>query len=108
MKKRPVLILVIVLVLIALVLALVNFSKIIPTSKPKLPKIAALKTVPQVLITSKGFLPQAIKIKKGEQIKWVNQDTSAHQIAADPYPNHASLPGLFSLALLSNDSYTFT
>jgi plastocyanin len=107
MTKRNVGIIVVALVVVIALIAFSNMGKIsYPTTTQ--PNQTAVQAVPQVVISSAGFLPEAIKIKKGEQVKWVNQDKVAHQVAADPYPTHASLPSFFSLALLSNDSYTYT
>ncbi len=107
MTKRNVIIIVAVLIVLGVVLALVNMGKVSHPNSYQSNNTAA-QAVPQVVISSAGFLPQAIKIKKGEQVKWVNNDKVAHQVAADPYPTHASLPSFFSLALLSGDSFTYT
>ena len=55
-----------------------------------------------------SFAPATVKIKKGQSVTWVNEDTVPHQVAADPYPTHASLPELHSTSLNQGDSYTFT
>jgi plastocyanin len=37
----------------------------------------------QVSITSSGFNPATITVKRGESILWTNQDTKPHSVAAD-------------------------
>ena len=59
-------------------------------------------------ISKTAFSPATVKIKKGQSVTWVNDDTVPHQVAADPYPTHASLPELHSTSLNQGDSYTFT
>jgi plastocyanin len=49
-----------------------------------------------VEITRDGFVPQTIKVKKGQTIVWVNADTAPHQVASDPYPTNEALPILNS------------
>lgn len=64
-------------------------------------------SVPTVEITETGFSPAVIKVKKGEQIQWVNLDSRPHQIAADPHPTGESLPTLKSPdPLAEHESYT--
>jgi len=59
-------------------------------------------------ISKTSFSPATVKIKKGQSVTWVNNDSVPHQVAADPYPTHASLPELHSTSLNQGDSYTFT
>lgn len=61
----------------------------------------------QVGITSKGFMPQTIKVKKGVQIIWTNTDKSAHKVSSDPHPTHTNLAGLNSPTLLANQTYSY-
>lgn len=62
-----------------------------------------------VQITAAGFVPETIKIKQGESVSWVNTDTAAHQVAADPFPSHSKLPSLVTeQSLGQNESFTFT
>lgn len=63
-----------------------------------------------VTISAKGFSPQTIKVKKGQKVEWVNEDTSSHQVASDPFPDHNLLPSLFADSPLGKGesfSYTF-
>jgi plastocyanin len=71
---------------------------------------AAAKLVAGMVVVNKdGFMPQTISIKKGQAILWTNRDTAPHQVAADPYPQDSSLPGLSSNGpLLENESYAYT
>lgn len=63
-----------------------------------------------VTISANGFTPQTIKIKKGQTIEWINDDSNSHQIASDPFPDHSTLPDLFVESPLGKGesfSYTF-
>lgn len=63
----------------------------------------------QVSISPTGFIPQTITLKAGTQLTWTNNDTSPHQVAADPYPSNNSIPGFDSTIVLhAGDSYSFT
>lgn len=60
-----------------------------------------------VEITATGFVPQTIKVKKGQGVMWINQDTASHQIASDPYPMNDILPTLNSAEpLAGGESYS--
>src|SRR5688500_14441603 len=58
-----------------------------------------------VNITSEGFEPATIKIKKGQSITWVKQDGDAHELGADE-PNPTALNS--EELLEQNDTYTVT
>lgn len=74
-----------------------------PVSKQEITPTPLPQT--QVSITSRGFLPQAITIKKGQQVAFNNTDKNPHQVASDPHPTHTNLPGFDGQeALLTNDS----
>lgn len=53
-----------------------------------------------VTITSSGFSPEEIKIKVGDTVTWVNQDTAAHQVNSAPHPQHTLYPVLNTVGLL--------
>jgi plastocyanin len=58
-----------------------------------------------VSISKGGFTPATIKIKKGQDITWTNDDNQPHQIAGD----EGSPSGFKSNeALNKGDSYSFT
>jgi len=64
-----------------------------------------------VTITKTGFIPSTIAIKKGQSIIFMNKDSSAHKVAAAPYPSHNSLSSFNSktqIAPSQNYTYTFT
>jgi plastocyanin len=62
-----------------------------------------------VQITPTGFVPQTIKVKKGEVVTWVNADTKPHQVASDPHPSDDGLDTLNSdEPLAEGESYTAT
>ncbi len=62
-----------------------------------------------VEVSASGFQPQTIRIKKGETVTWVNKDTAAHHIVADPFTKDESSRTLNSDSPLAQDeSYTST
>ncbi len=61
-----------------------------------------------VSITSAGFEPASLTIKKGTEITWTNDDTSPHQLQANPHPTGKSLPGLTSEILNNKQTYRYT
>lgn len=64
-------------------------------NKPVTPLIHTEETVPsreilqiapaEVIISSKGFSPQTVKIKKGQAVEWTNKDRAQHQLVSDNY-----------------------
>lgn len=68
------------------------------------------KQVPtaQISVTASGFVPSTLAIKPGTKVIWVNSDSAAHQISANPHPTGASLPSLKSESLKQNQSYEYT
>ena len=68
----------------------------------------ASNRVAKVQITADGFVPAAIQINAGDSVQWVNTDTSAHQVATDPYPTEDGLPGFVSKTpQLKGQSYQY-
>lgn len=58
----------------------------------------------EIVITRKGFIPSTLTISKGQQVKWLNRDTTVHQIISGD-----SLPSLSETDPLSyNESFTYT
>jgi plastocyanin len=57
-----------------------------------------------VEITNDGFMPGAISVKAGQQVKFINRDAKPHRIMADP----ESLEEFDSMnQLATGDSYTY-
>lgn len=57
-----------------------------PSTTPKLVKIVTPIEEITIEITKTGFFPSTVKVKKGSQLTWLNQDTKPHQIKSDPHP----------------------
>lgn len=55
-----------------------------------------------VKISSAGFLPKDITIKKEEEVTWVNEDSSDHQVNSAVHPTHQIYPPLNSVGLLES------
>lgn len=72
------------------------------STTPPVTRVAA-----KVEITETGFVPQTIRIKKGESVTWINKDSKPHQVAADPHPTGDLLPSLKGEEpLLQEEQYT--
>jgi plastocyanin len=64
--------------------------------------------VAEVQITSNGFEPATLIVKKGTKVVWTNKNTAMHQVASNPHPINDDLPGLNSEILNNNQSYEYT
>jgi plastocyanin len=89
----------IVAVIIAVVLVTNGFKSDTQQS------VAAIDSeVATVEITSEGLNPAAISVKAGQQVEFINKDSSQHRLQADP----ESLKGFDSESqLTTGDSYTY-
>jgi plastocyanin len=98
-------------ILIAVLLVIVGVSAWSVTRKEKEVPLPASSNVvnTQVDVSTDGFSPATITIKKGTTVTWTNiDDDVTHQIASDPHPTHTSLPGLFSPILDTEQKYSYT
>lgn len=86
-----------------LVVRQVFLKPVPPSVTPKLVKIENQIPEATVTISSKGFLPQTVKITKGSLVTWLNQDTKPHQIKSDPHPSDSLYPFLDTEDVLSLD-----
>jgi len=68
---------------------------------------AIAKPLVQVEVGQDGFSPKSVQINSGDSVTWINNGTASHEVAADPFPSKATLPGLDSGELSSGQSYQF-
>lgn len=61
-----------------------------------------------VNINGATFGPATVTIKKGWQVVWTNKDTTAHRVAADPYPAVEGENLFDSEAIGPGESFAFT
>lgn len=54
-----------------------------------------------VTITSAGVNPKTLVVTAGNQVMFVNNDASAHQMFSDPHPEHTDCPELNQVGFLS-------
>jgi plastocyanin len=82
----------------------------IQRSQPQSPAIVATtQPAAEVVIMADGFSPATISISKGQSVHWLNQDSSMHQVASDPYPTEDAIPDFKqTVALENSQSYTYT
>lgn len=92
-------VLIVILVIGGVYFIITNKTK----NQPGKTEVIIPKAVNTVAITSSGFSPATITIKKDEAIKWVNQDGQTVSINSDPHPTHESFPFL-NLGEVSNGS----
>lgn len=84
---------------------------IVVVSLTHTPSGSAAPSAPAIVtITSKGLIPETLSIQTGQTVVWMNDDSHAHQIAADPYPTDNGGPAGFydPVPLLEGQSYGFT
>ena len=73
----------------------------------KLPKDQVVSSA-SVEITSKGFVPATLTVKKGTVVLFTNKDKKAHRPASDPHPSHNTLPGFDSqVNVQKGQAYSF-
>jgi plastocyanin len=98
-KKR------LILIAAAVAVAILLISIVVMLISKSGSDVDAEEPTASVKITDEGFVPATIKIKKGQDIAWVNNRESAHQVFAD----QSSAPGLDSAEpLTEGDSYIYT
>jgi len=61
----------------------------------------APSTLPTVTITSAGVNPKTLVVTAGNQVMFVNNDASPHQMSSDPHPDHTDCPELNQVGFLS-------
>lgn len=94
----------VVFVFLLLVVALAVTSK---DKKDQPPQSQPAPSV-EIEITKDGFSPATVLIDKGTKVTWINKDSDPHRVAANPHPEHSSLPGLDSKEPIGpNGSYSF-
>lgn len=104
-KKRLLTILLVILIVLLTAGWFINQQRI----KPQLATPQVKLPTAQVTITTQGFVPQTILIKKGSTVNWTNRDNKPHQIASDPHPTHSLLLTLGKGKLLpAGSSFTLT
>ena len=47
-----------------------------------------------VTLTSAGASPRSVTVTVGQAVRFVNNDSRAHEIASDPHPQHGSCPSM--------------
>jgi plastocyanin len=100
----------IILLTIVVLLMAIGILLIVIALKPAKTTTTNPKQVPIAVIeiNNSGFVPSTIQVKPGTKVVWVNKDVAPHQIAADPYPTHETLPALVApKAMGQNQTYSF-
>jgi plastocyanin len=108
-----------IIFLLLLIIPLTLGTYVYFTQPEKLPNLPSFTPTPTpipspvptavVEITKDGFVPQTIRVVKGTQVTWINQDTKPHWVISDPHPTHHTLSTLNSgQALMPQDSFSYT
>lgn len=62
-----------------------------------------------VSYTDNGFNPSTLRIKVGQTVTWVNDDTDLLQVASAPHPEHSDYPPLNDVGMIQpGESKSFT
>lgn len=61
-----------------------------------------------VNLTSTGFSPATLTIKKGTTVKWVNNSGEEGNVSSDPHPIHTTYPPLNLGSFADGDSVSLT
>lgn len=54
-----------------------------------------------ITITAQGVSPANIQVTAGSRVRFVNNDTRAHNMTSDPHPDHTDCPELNQVGLLT-------
>lgn len=91
MEKKITLVFAVIGLIIIAAVALMALQ--LPSPKPDFNKIGAPENASTTIkITDSGFVPNEIKIKKGDTVKFVNEGKQDHWPAADKHPSHNEYP----------------
>ena len=89
--------------------ALIVIVVLVAHNKSSTPPLTKSSNPPAyVSITSSGYLPATISIKKGQAVVWTNTTNATHDVDSDPYPSDNALAGFKSPSVLNdNQTYSF-
>lgn len=93
--------------LIVILLISVLIALLVQKDEPAPRSLVAPVQPAHISITSDGFVPATLVVKRGTTIIWTNTDTALHQIQANPHPTGASLPSLKSELLNAQQTYEY-
>ena len=82
--------------LAAVALAALSCSK---SSTPAAP--TAPTQTNTITITSSGASPRNVQVAIGTRVRFVNNDTRAHNMVSDPHPDHTDCPEINQVGFLS-------
>ena len=54
-----------------------------------------------ITITTAGVTPRSVTIARGSQVQFINNDTTFHEMASNPHPEHTDCPEINSVGFLS-------
>ena len=52
-------------------------------------------------ITTSGISPKSVTVARGSQVQFINNDTTFHEMASNPHPEHTDCPEINSVGFLS-------
>lgn len=69
-------------------------------STPTTPDPAPVAT-DTITITSAGVTPKNIEVAQGSRVRFINNDSRAHNMTSDPHPDHTDCPELNQVGFLN-------
>ena len=108
-KTAPIVLIILATIVVFGIVGWLVYSRSVNKSKDTASQSQAEPNIQtaEVSVTSAGFSPSTVKIKKGDQVMWKNTDSKPHRVFAEPYPTKSSLPDLDSGSLAPGTSYGF-
>ncbi len=81
-----------------------------PTPMPNPPPPPPVSSSEVIInMTSTGFSPSTVTVKKDTKVTFKNTDSAPHWPASNPHPTHTDLPSFDSLkGISSGGTYTYT
>jgi plastocyanin len=110
MSKRSLIIIILVIIEVVLIggaYTLGTRLKESPTQKEPENLAEKVKGTAIVNVTSGGFKPDTITVKKGTLVTFTNKDSKQHRVASDPHPTHTKLASFDSPNLKKGEKYFF-
>jgi plastocyanin len=77
-------------------------------SSPTSPPGGGSNNPATVTITANGVTPKTIEISAGQQVRFVNNDGTAHEMLSTPHLSHTDCPAINVVGTLSPGSNRFT
>jgi len=61
-----------------------------------------------ITISTSGVSPKSVTVARGSQVQFINSDTTSHDMASNPHPEHTDCPEINSVGFLSPNQSRLT